>query len=115
MIKTISTLALALVLTGCSVILPRAHDAVMLSQLVTVDQELDGVDCKTPTWSKVLYEVEHLDRYATLRNDPQQVNIHDLNSHIQKMSTNSNVTFCELGKKVAKQRINAASSAWKGR
>lgn len=108
-------------LSGCATVdnlkkyWPRDHDPVMLNQLVTVEQDLNDIDCKNPNWTKVIYEVNKLDRYVALRQDPQQENIHGLQAHIQRMSTNSNPTFCDLGKKTGKSRIDAALSAWKGR
>lgn len=109
------------VLSGCSTIdtvkkyWPRAHDPVMLNQLITVEQDLAAIDCKNPDWHKVLYEAKRLDRYAELRDDPQKDNLQGLNKHIQKLSTNKNPVFCDLGKKTGAKRIEAALGAWKGR
>lgn len=116
--KIIAIISITLVLSGCSTIKkywPRDHDPVMLSQLVTVDQEMDEINCKKPVWYHVVSAADHLDRYVTLREDPQQSNIHALNLHIKKMSENTNPTFCDLGKNLAKQRIKAAATAWRGR
>lgn len=114
----ISLILFASTITGCSTIKqywPKEHDPVMLSQLITIEQELDELDCKKPVWYHVLSAADHLDRYVTLRTDPQQENIHGLHLHIKKMSENTNPTFCSLGKNTAKQRIKAAGMAWGGR
>jgi len=114
-------LGLSFSLSACSVIAvvktywPRNHDPVMFDTLVVVEQELDAVDCKKPDWSKVHYHVKKLDRYAALRDDPQKENIKGLNNHIEKLSSNTNPVFCDLGKRTGKQRIEAAFSAWKER
>jgi hypothetical protein len=108
-------------LSSCAVVAtvqkywPRDHDPVMFETLVVIEQELDAIDCKNPNWSKVQYEAKKLDRYATLRDDPQRENLQGLNKHIEKLSSNKNPVFCDLGKKTGKQRIEAALNAWKGR
>jgi hypothetical protein len=116
--KSSVVITTAILLSGCSTIQkywPRAHDPVMLSQLVALGQDIDAVDCKKPYWHRVLRGAEHLDRYVALRQDPQQENIHALNLHVQKMSENANPTFCELGKKTAKRRIDTAGGIWGSR
>jgi hypothetical protein len=119
--KVILVLSVSFLLSGCAAIAtvkkywPRDHDPVMLNALVTVEQDLDAVDCKKPNWDKVLYETRRLDRYAELRGDPQRDNLQGLYKHIEKLSTSTNPVFCDLGKKTGKQRIDAALSAWRGR
>lgn len=116
--KVLLVAATVIALSGCSTIQkywPRDHDPVMFDHLVTLEVKLDAVDCKNPQWYGVVYNAEVLDRYTTWREDPQAENMQGLSKHIKKLSTSINPTFCELGKKTAKQRINAAMSAWKGR
>lgn len=114
-------LSLSFSLSGCAAISavkqlwPKNHDPVMFDTLIMVEQELDAVDCKKPDWSKVQYQIKKLDRYVTLREDPQKENIQGLKSHIEKLSSSTNVVFCDLGKRTGKQRIETAFSAWKGR
>ena len=121
MIKIMLTTATAVIISGCSAVAtvkqywPRDHDPVMFETLVVVEQELDAVDCKNPDWTRVQYQAKKLDRYATLRDDPQKENLQGLNKHLEKLSSNKNPVFCDLGKKTGKQRIEAALSAWKGR
>ena len=38
-----------------------------------------------------------------------------LEKHVDRMGKGGSSAFCELGKKTAKQRINAAKAAWEGR
>ena len=119
--KIAITLSTSLLLASCGTVdtikkyWPRDHDPVMFAQLVKVDVGLDAVDCQMPLWSFVISDAEILDRYTTWRQDPQQENIHGLNLHIKKISVSKNPTFCDLGKKTAKKRIEAARSAWEGR
>lgn len=116
--KKIILIFALLSLTGCSTIekyWPRAHDPVMLNNLVSLDVEIERQDCAKPNWAPVEELAEKLARYVELRKDPQADNIRGLQKHIVKMSKNPKPIFCELGKKTAKQRINAASTAWRGR
>jgi hypothetical protein len=53
--------------------------------------------------------------YVNWRQDPQQENIVGLHNHAIKMSHGGSKIFCEIGKKTAEQRIEAAKSAWRGR
>jgi hypothetical protein len=112
-------LALAVVaLTGCSTIKeywPRAHDPVMFDRLVAVDLAIKHVDCNKPDWTVAVNTAEQLAQYTEWRGDPQRDNIKGLYAHTQRMSRGGSQGFCELGKKTASQRIEAAKSAWEGR
>jgi len=112
-------LAVAVVtLSGCSTIKeywPRAHDAVLFDRLVTTDIAVEKIDCERPDWSAAHNNAEALARYAEWRNDPQTTNLKGLLAHTERMGRGGSRTFCELGKKTAQQRIEAAKSAWKGR
>lgn len=105
-------------LTGCSTIekyWPRDHDPVMFNHLVSLDVEIERQDCSNPNWTSVEVAAEKLARYSEWRKDPQSENMRGLQKHITKLSQNTNKVFCDLGKKTAKQRINAAKSAWEKR
>ncbi len=111
--------AVALVaLSGCSTIKeywPRAHDPVMLDSLVRVDIAIEQINCERADWSVAQAEAHKLARYTEWRGDPQRENIKGLAAHTDRMSKSTNKMFCELGKKTATQRIEAAKSAWEGR
>jgi len=105
-------------LTGCSTIKkywPRAHDPVMFDHLVAASVAVENVDCTKPDWSIAIIESHHLARYAGWRQDPQLDNLKGLEAHTERMSKGGSKMFCELGKKTALQRIDAAKSAWEGR
>ena len=108
-------------LSGCSTIdtvkkyWPRDHDPVMFDHLVTVSIAVEMIDCGHPDWSPVVEVSNHLSRYAEWRSDPQADNLKGLLNHAERMSHGGSKTFCELGKKTAAHRIEAAKSAWKGR
>jgi len=105
-------------LSGCSTIKeywPRAHDAVLFDRLVTTDIAVEKIDCEHPNWTQAHDNAEALARYAEWRSDPQTTNLKGLLAHTERMSRGGSRTFCELGKKTAQQRIEAAKSAWKGR
>ena len=111
--KIMAGVALILV-TGCS-LLPRAHDPVMFGQLVTVDITIRKVDCDRPDWKTAVIQTQHLAQYATWRADPQAANLDGLHKHTERMNQGGSKTFCELGKKTAAGRIQAAKTAWEGR
>ena len=115
-------LALAVVsLTGCSTLQdlkqywPRDHDPVLFNHLVTTDIAINHVDCEKADWGEAHRNAEVLAQYAEWRKDPQTANMKGLLAHTERMSKGSSKTFCELGKKTAAQRIEAAKSAWQGR
>ena len=108
-------------LTGCSTIQdikqywPRDHDPVMFNHLVTTDIAIKHVDCEKADWTTAHNNAEVLAQYAEWRNDPQTANMKGLAAHTERMARGGSKTFCELGKKTAAQRIEAAKSAWQGR
>jgi hypothetical protein len=115
------TLIAVVLLTGCSTLKdlstywPRDHDPVMFNHLVTTDIAVKHIDCERPDWTEAHRNAEVLAQYAEWRNDPQTANIKGLLAHTERMARSGSKTFCELGKKTAQQRIEAAQSAWKGR
>ena len=120
--KRIAIVFLILSLTGCSTVKkywPRAHDPVMFNHLVELDRILESVDCNNPDWGDdwnvMQLSSAHLARYTEWRQDPQAENIKGLYAHTVRMEKGGSKTFCDLGKKTAAQRIQAARSAWEGR
>ena len=105
-------------LTSCSTIKqywPRAHDPVMFNQLVLTDIAIAHVDCERPDWRPAQESSEQLAQYAEWRRDPQTENLKGLQAHTGRMANGGSRMFCELGKKTAAGRIQAAKSAWEGR
>jgi hypothetical protein len=116
--KQIAIVFLALSLIGCSTVKkywPRDHDPVMFNHLVELDRILEAVDCTGPDWGVMEMSSAHLAKYTEWRQDPQAENIKGLHAHVVRMGKGGSKTFCELGKKTAAQRIQAARSAWEGR
>ena len=114
----LKNMIMAVALSGCSTIKeywPRAHDGVLFDRLVTTDLAIEKIDCEHPNWTAAQDNAEALARYAEWRNDPQVTNLKGLFAHTQRMAKGGSKTFCELGKKTAQQRIEAAKSAWQGR
>lgn len=120
--KKIITLLLAVsLLSSCSTVdtvkkyWPRKHDPVMFDHLVTLSIAVEMIDCTKPDWSQVVEVSNQLSRYAAWRSDPQADNLKGLLNHAERMSHGGSKMFCELGKRTATQRIQAAKSAWEGR
>lgn len=116
--KYLTIVVLTISLLGCSTIKkywPKDHDPVMFNQLVDLDRILESVDCEGPDWRIMEISSAQLARYTEWRQDPQAENIKGLHAHTLRMSRGGSKTFCELGKKAAAQRIQAARSAWEGR
>jgi hypothetical protein len=116
--KRIAIILAVVTLTGCSTVKkywPRAHDPVMLDHLVSVDIALEQVDCEKADWTKVQSTTLHLNRYAEWRGDPQAENLKGLLAHADRMSKGGSKTFCEIGKKTGRARVEAAKSAWESR
>jgi hypothetical protein len=116
--KYLMIVLLSISLMGCGTIKkywPRDHDPVMFNQLVEIDRSIEVIDCENPDWRMAEHLSSHLSRYTEWRQDPQSENIKGLHSHTVRMSKGGSKTFCELGKKTAAQRIQAAKSAWEGR
>ena len=112
---------LIVLLSGCSTIQdlkqywPKNHDPVMFNHLVTTNLAIQHVDCDRPDWIDAHKNAEILAQYTEWRNDPQTANMKGLLAHTERMAKGGSKTFCELGKKTAQQRIEAARSAWQGR
>jgi hypothetical protein len=112
--KTLTAIVALTMVAGCS-LLPRAHDPVMFGQLVTVDITIQKVNCDRPDWKTAVVQTQHLAQYAAWRKDPQAANLDGLYKHTERMNQGGSKTFCELGKKTATGRIQAAKTAWEGR
>jgi hypothetical protein len=119
--KKIILVTSVVLLSGCSTIdtvkkyWPRNHDPVMFNQLVSIDIAIETVNCENPNWQIVQPLTRQLHRYTEWRKDPQLENIKGLDAHVERMSKGGSKVFCEIGKKTAKQRIDAAKSAWEKR
>lgn len=115
--KTLLVFAV-LSVSGCSSILnllPRDHDPVMFNNLVVLDIEIKQINCAAPDWNSAVSNAEILAQAAKWRSDPQAENLKGLHQHVRKLNQGSSVTFCELGKRTAARRIDAAAAAWGGR
>lgn len=120
-----ATILIAISLSGCATVdtikkyWPRAHDPVMFNHLVELDRILESVDCNKSDWGDDWNLMQmgsaHLARYTEWRHDPQAENIKGLHAHTVRMGKGGSQKFCELGKKTAAARVQAAKSAWEGR
>jgi hypothetical protein len=109
-------LALTVVLSGCSIILPKPHDPVMLDQLVAVKMYVNQLQCGEPKhWDDVEAKVQRLEIYTDWRADPQAPAVKGLRESLKKAGESKNKTFCESLLKINKTRIDVIADAWKGR
>ena len=111
-----SLVALAVVLlTGCSIILPKPHDPVMFSDLVDVKIAVDKLDCKNKNFEPALVKVERLKVYTKLREDPQAEAVEQLEVALKKANESKSVVFCDSILRLNKTRIDVIVDAWRGR
>ena len=116
--KKILLILAVTMLPGCSNLmnlLPRDHDPVMFNTLVVLNIEIQQVDCADPNWSSAVLNAEIVAQSAKWRSDPQAENLAGLHQHVLKLQKGGSKTFCELGKRTAASRIDAAAVAWGGR
>jgi hypothetical protein len=114
--KTILTVVIFTLLTGCSFIMPKPHDSEMFGRLVDVKIAVDKLECGNPLMFQNADEhIERLRIYAELRKDPQADSIHKLQDAIKKAGESKNKVFCESVVKTSKTRIDVVVDAWKGR
>lgn len=116
--KKILLILAVTMLPGCGSLmnlLPRDHDPVMFNTLVVLDIEIQQVNCAAPDWNTAVINAEILAQSAKWRGDPQAENFAGLHQHVLKLQKGGSKTFCELGKRSAASRIDAAAVAWGGR
>ena len=110
-------LVAVLFLAGCSVILPKPHDPVMLDRIVGIDIQSWKVNCeqKDDRWDTLFTQVHHLKVYTELRDDPQSKSIAQLEEALIKAYNTKNKSFCVSILNLQRTRIKVAEDAWKGR
>jgi len=116
--KRLIVAASIVALAGCSTIKqywPKSHDPAMFNQLVEIDIAIEKQRCDDPAWHLVSSKAEQLARYAEWRSDPQAENLKGLLAHTTRMEQGGSKTFCEIGKRTARQRVQAVRTAWEGR
>lgn len=112
--KLIPLIAVVL-LSGCSIILPRPHDPVMFGYLVDTQIALDRANCEVKDWNTLDIQVQRMKVYTNLRKDPQAQTVVDLQEALAKAKDSKSRLFCESILKVQKQRLDVITEAWKGR
>jgi hypothetical protein len=108
-------LSFIVLLSGCSIILPRPHDPVMFDQVVAIQIGVSKANCSTKEWGNLLDRVHHLKVYTQLRKDPQATSVAQLEEALLKAYNSKNEKFCESILKINKTRIEVIEDAWKGR
>lgn len=106
---------LALLLTGCSVIWPIAHDPAEAQALIQLKQSLNAVECSEPEgWKDLLKQSKFLAMYTKFREDPQAKNAEQLDEALNKAAMGSK-PYCEATLKLNRTRIEVIEKAWRGR
>lgn len=108
-------LGFIVVLSGCSIILPRPHDPVMFDQVVAIQIGANKANCATKEWGDLLDRVHHLKVYTELRKDPQAQSVAQLEEALLKAYNSKNEKFCDSILKINRTRIEVIEDAWKGR
>lgn len=112
----ITVALIAVLLAGCSVILPKAHDPYMLSDLAEIKLLVNEIKCgNESTWGAVDMRIEKLQIYTTWKDDPQAPALKSLRENLIKAKESKNVKFCESLININKSRIEVIADAWKGR
>lgn len=106
---------LALLLSGCSLIMPIAHDPAEAQALIQVKQSLNMVECDQPEgWKELLHQTKFLAMYTKFREDPQAKNAEQLDEALNKAAKGSK-PYCEATLKLNRTRIEVIEKAWRGR
>jgi hypothetical protein len=111
------TLIAALLLTGCSFIMPVQYDPAGGAALTNISIQLDKVSCidkDKNEWQQLLDDARWLDVHVTWRQDPQAKTIDELYMAIQKAKDGS-TAYCDATIKLQKTRVLVLQKAWKGR
>jgi hypothetical protein len=107
---------LALLLSGCAIIMPVPHDPVMFDHMVDVKINVYKLSCTgDKNWDDVFNKVEKLKVYTELRKDPQAKSFGDLQTALKKAHDSKNNIFCESVLKVNRVRVDTIAEAWRGR
>jgi hypothetical protein len=116
--KTITLTLVALIVSGCSFILPIDHDGQMFGSLVSTKISVDVLTCEPKDqskWEEAKRNAYYLSTYAKLRNDPQAENAEGLVEGLTKAQESKNLKFCESALRLSQSRVQVISNAWSGR
>ena len=110
-------LATAILLSGCSFIMPVPYDPAGGAALTDIAVQLDKVSCidkEKNEWQKLVDDARWLDVHAGWKEDPQTKTIDELYVAVQKARDGS-TAYCEATIKLQKTRVQVLQKAWKGR
>jgi hypothetical protein len=111
------TLIATLLLTGCSFIMPVAHDPAEAAKLIDAKQKMETLSCidkDVKEWQPLINDLRWLNMYTEFRQDPQAKTIEELYIAMQKARDGS-TAYCEATLKLNKTRVLVIEKAWKGR
>ena len=119
--KKILVVCAVTLLTGCAAvdkvkeIWPRAHDPSLVSGFVSLQVNLDRVECnKKETIDLAARDADWLNRYAEFRKDPQRISTKGIVDNLQK-AKEGNEAACNRWINLSKTRMKIIQEAWSGR
>ena len=110
-------LATAILLSGCSFIMPVPYDPAGGAALTDIAVQLDKVSCidkEKNEWQKLVDDARWLDVHAGWKEDPQTKTVDELYKAVQKARDGS-TAYCDTTIKLQKTRVQVLQKAWKGR
>lgn len=116
--KRLLTVTALITLSGCSTIAslwPRDHDPVMFDRAISIQIQMNKVNCSNKEWGNLIDNIHHLKVYTEVRKDPQATNIAQLEEATLKAYNSKNEKFCESILNLNKTRIQVIEDAWRGR
>lgn len=117
--KTINTLALVLLLTGCGLAKywPTPHDPALAQGYVSVKVSLDNVSCedKAINWKLALHNTKWLREYANFRSDVQAESADAVDVNLEKAYNTESIKACQIWLNLSRSRLLVLNKAWSGR
>jgi protein-disulfide isomerase len=117
--KTINTLILVLLLSGCSLAKywPVPHDPALAQAYVNVQVSIKNISCadKSQGWKTALDQANWLQEYAGFRSDIQLESVTAVQVNLNKAFNTESIKACEIWVNLSKSRMQVLNKAWSGR
>jgi hypothetical protein len=110
-------LIITVFLSGCSLIMPVAHDPAAAKALIDVKYKVETLSCENKVqqdWDITIKKAHYLKLYTEFREDPQAENADEIEKALDK-ANKGQAAFCNAKLNLTKTRIQVIEKAWKGR